>query len=444
MKRKLIPSKLDESTKAIDEIVAEIEQLGYDAEEVFAVRLAAEEAITNAVIHGNKEDPSKQVTVDYELTPRQVKICVQDEGEGFDPCMIPDPTNEENLLTPCGRGVLLMHKFMDDVSYTPKGNCVTLTKRRSASLSGGVIHNVEARVVSSVRFLGRFCRLRLNAPEIAAGIRPGQFVNALPGNAHVGKRSFGGWTEAREALGRDYSAKQPVLRRPFSLHRLYRNAEGEPDGTFSIAFAVLGPGTEALAGLSPGDTLGVLGPLGTPLELEGHRGLPAALVAGGMGLAPMLAVAEELSRIGRSTTLLIGGSAEDHIPARIAEPEDDGAPTLDEFRELGVEVKVVTEADDGVRTGLATDLLREHLEIGDGKREVIACGPREMLRETAGLCRASKVPCQVLMEEMMGCGFGACMSCSILTKKGLARVCVDGPAFDAEEILWEDEWGTGG
>ena len=440
MKRKLIPSRLGEAAKVIDEMVGQIERLGYDAQEVFAIRLAMEEAITNAIIHGNKLEPQKHVILDYELTPDQVKVCIEDEGEGFNLCDVPDPTNEENLLVPCGRGVLLMHRFMDSVDYTPKGNCVTLIKKRPVRAGRAGIQNAEVAVVSNTRFLGRFCRLRLEAAEIAATISPGQFVNVVAAEAREGKRSFGSWEEARSAIASNYSAGQPVLRRPFSLHFAHRDEEGRPDGTFSIVFAVVGVGTERLSALVPGDKVKVLGPLGKPLDLERHRDLPAALVAGGMGLAPMLAVAETLSRLERNTALLVGAPAMDHIPAYIASAESDGAPTLDEFREFGIEVKVVTEADDGVRTGLATDLLTEFLGPGKEKCEVIACGPREMLKEVAGLCRAFGVPCQVLMEEMMGCGFGACMSCSIATKKGLARVCIDGPAFDAEEICWEDEW----
>ena len=101
MKRKLIPSRLGEAAKVIDEIVGQIERLGYDAQEVFAIRLAMEEAITNAIIHGNKLDPQKHVILDYEFTPDQVKICIEDEGEGFNLCDVPDPTNEENLLISC-------------------------------------------------------------------------------------------------------------------------------------------------------------------------------------------------------------------------------------------------------------------------------------------------------------------------------------------------------
>ncbi len=444
MERKYLPSRMSEVAKTVDEIANRVEQLGYSSEEVFAVRLAAEEAITNAVIHGNKLDPTKHVILDCEFTPQQVKMCVEDEGEGFDPCSIPDPTDEENLLTPCGRGMLLMREFMDSVDYTPRGNCVILTKKKGAASGAGAIHRLEAQVLSNTPFLGRFCRLRLDAPEIAAAISAGQFVNILIGEERRGKRTFDEWDEVRRTLAPDYSSRRPFLRRPFSLHRLHRDEAGEPDGSFSVVFAVVGPGTEALASLKAGDKVNALGPLGRPVNLARHQDVPVALLAGGMGLAPMLAAAEELSRLDRQTVLLVGASAKDHIPAHMSPAESNGAPTLDEFRELGVDVRVVTEADDDIPTGLATDLLREFLAGRGEGCEVIACGPTAMLRETARLCSISKTPCQVLMEEMMGCGFGACMSCSIPTKSGPARVCIDGPAFDAEDILWEDGWARDG
>jgi len=134
---KVIPSKLDEAIRWIEEIVSQVERLGYGKEDIFSIRLCLEEALTNAIMHGNKENPQKSVVIEYELTPEQVKVCVEDEGEGFDPNELPDPTSNNHLLSLYGRGVFLMQQFMDNVSYNPKGNCITLIKRNQLAEQSG-------------------------------------------------------------------------------------------------------------------------------------------------------------------------------------------------------------------------------------------------------------------------------------------------------------------
>lgn len=120
---------LDVATSAV---IAALDQRGYDKASTFAVRLALEEALTNAVRHGNKEDPSRKVTLQFDIGEAEAIIEVQDEGEGFDPTAVPDPTAAENLDIPSGRGLMLMRSFMADVTIHPPGNRVTLRFRRSA------------------------------------------------------------------------------------------------------------------------------------------------------------------------------------------------------------------------------------------------------------------------------------------------------------------------
>ena len=120
---------LDVATSAV---IAALDQRGYDKASTFAVRLALEEALTNAVRHGNKEDPSRKVTLQFDIGDAEAIIEVQDEGEGFDPAAVPDPTAAENLDIPSGRGLMLMRSFMADVTIHPPGNRVTLRFRRSA------------------------------------------------------------------------------------------------------------------------------------------------------------------------------------------------------------------------------------------------------------------------------------------------------------------------
>lgn len=111
-----------------EEIASLLHSLGYVHEDVFAVRLAAEEAIINAIEHGNKSDTTKKVAVNYLLDPKKVEITVTDEGPGFDPDSVPDCTLGGNLCKCRGRGIALMRGFMDEVKYSEKGNSIRLVK----------------------------------------------------------------------------------------------------------------------------------------------------------------------------------------------------------------------------------------------------------------------------------------------------------------------------
>lgn len=113
------------------EVVEVIRAAGYDEASTFAVRLALEEAVANAFRHGNGEDPGKVVTVEFEVSPDRVWIAVEDEGGGFDPAAVPDPTEEANLEIPSGRGIMLMRAYMTDVSIVAPGNRVEMVFRPS-------------------------------------------------------------------------------------------------------------------------------------------------------------------------------------------------------------------------------------------------------------------------------------------------------------------------
>jgi serine/threonine-protein kinase RsbW len=119
-----------EISAAVDAIVGEMVPLGYSKSEVFAARLGLEEALVNAVKHGNREDPGKCVQLGYQVTAEELVAEVVDEGPGFCPELLPDPFLSDNLLRPCGRGVFLMRAYMTWVHFNAKGNGVTLCKRR--------------------------------------------------------------------------------------------------------------------------------------------------------------------------------------------------------------------------------------------------------------------------------------------------------------------------
>lgn len=128
-----IPSELDAAERIQDRIIALVEQHGFTARDVFGMRLALEEAIVNAIKHGNRMDPDKSVQIHCEVDDARAFVRVEDEGPGFNPTDIPDPTAEENLEKPGGRGIMLMRAFMTRVEYVGDGNIVELEKRRDAS-----------------------------------------------------------------------------------------------------------------------------------------------------------------------------------------------------------------------------------------------------------------------------------------------------------------------
>jgi serine/threonine-protein kinase RsbW len=131
-RRDVLPNRRDAMERAARDVIEALEAGSYDPTAVFAIRLALEEALTNAFKHGNREDPKKTVTVQCAIEPRRVVIEISDEGPGFDPGTVPDPTAEENIEIPSGRGIVLMQSFMTKVEYLPPGNRVRLVYEKPA------------------------------------------------------------------------------------------------------------------------------------------------------------------------------------------------------------------------------------------------------------------------------------------------------------------------
>ncbi len=129
-----IPSDTAAGQEVQERIIDVLEQLNYPSRDVFGVRLALEEALVNAIKHGNRMDPHKQVRVKCEVTNERVRIEIEDEGNGFRPDHVPDPTREENLEKPCGRGIMLMRAFLNVVEYNDVGNCVFLEKIKNVDV----------------------------------------------------------------------------------------------------------------------------------------------------------------------------------------------------------------------------------------------------------------------------------------------------------------------
>jgi serine/threonine-protein kinase RsbW len=131
-----VPSKSGASRRIIHEVLKKLRTHGWTREEIFGVHLALEEGLMNAIKHGNGSDASKRVHLRCHLSPERILIEIRDEGLGFNPAAIPDPTQEMNLEAPSGRGVMLMRAYMSRVEFNECGNCVTMEKQRGNRAAG--------------------------------------------------------------------------------------------------------------------------------------------------------------------------------------------------------------------------------------------------------------------------------------------------------------------
>lgn len=269
-----------------------------------------------------------------------------------------------------------------------------------------------ARVAEHVRLAERTRRVRLETAEIAAAIRPGQFVMLrLPGTT------------------------DPLLGRPFALYDTVLGADGTPAG-IDVVYLVVGKMTSKLAEVQPGEALEVWGPLGKPF-LDVGTPDHVRLVAGGIGQTPFLAYTREL--LG---TRGYGGNR----PRKQAEKVSlyygmrtaALAAGLDDFRAVGAEVHLASDDGSVGYKGYVTQLLESHGPGGP----LVGCGPEPMLHNLTKLAARWGVPCQVSLETPMACGFGACFSCVTKVKQpdgdwDYKRVCIDGPTFDAAQLVWD-------
>lgn len=127
----VIPSDLNEARHLHDYIESQLQQCHFEDKEIFGIRLAVEEAIVNAIKHGNQMDRGKKVRVRFHVRPGRFDVGVTDEGPGYEPDDVPDPLADENLERPSGRGLFLMQHYMTEVVVHPPGNCLTMSKIRT-------------------------------------------------------------------------------------------------------------------------------------------------------------------------------------------------------------------------------------------------------------------------------------------------------------------------
>jgi serine/threonine-protein kinase RsbW len=129
--RFVITAQLDNRRDVQQQILDLVQRNGFEGQEFFAINLALEEALTNAIKHGNRSDPAKKVIVEARVTPKRVEVLVEDEGPGFDRKSVPDPTESQNLEKCCGRGILLIEAYMNRVSWDRGGRRLKMVKLNS-------------------------------------------------------------------------------------------------------------------------------------------------------------------------------------------------------------------------------------------------------------------------------------------------------------------------
>lgn len=255
--------------------------------------------------------------------------------------------------------------------------------------SQNMIKQITAPIVSNTEIMPHINLLWLHAPEIAAVAQPGQFVMVRCGDNH-----------------------DPLLRRPISIHRVAGKER------IALLFHIVGKGTERLATYRKGDIIDLYGPLGNGFSL-----LPSSrhmlMIAGGIGIAPLIFLAERALKTGCSVKLLLGAQQ---------------ASLLYPGNLLPASMDIFTATDDGSagKKGLVTEFMNDFVHQAD---QVFACGPAAMYKSIADQKCVIDKPVQISLEARMGCGLGACYSCTVKAKQGLKQVCQDGPVFDLKDIL---------
>lgn len=231
----------------------------------------------------------------------------------------------------------------------------------------------------------------VKAPEIVESAQPGQFVMV-------------------RCCGDGYD---PLLRRPLSIHRI----NGK---TLALLYAVVGRGTEWLSQRQEGDVLDIIGALGNGFSAK-QNSKKLLLVAGGIGIASLVFLAESALESGHEVTMLYGARE-----SSLLYPES----------ELPAGLKFVIVTEDGSRgqKGLITDALPDCVAEDD---QVFACGPTSMYRALSSMEELVGKPVQVSLEQVLGCGYGVCYGCTIDTENGPRKVCQDGPVFDLKDIIWD-------
>lgn len=288
----------------------------------------------------------------------------------------------------------------------------------------------EARVLANRQVCREHYRLVLEARGFPHA-EPGQFVQLLCHDSAV-------------PLGR----ADTFVRRPFSLGGLI---EQSGSSHLVILHRAIGPGTRWLARLGEGQQVSVLGPLGGAFSIPQNRST-AWLVAGGIGLPPLIWFAEALRRAGQTVVAFCGARSADLLPltrrAGTAVKGCEPGLGFEEFAAHGVPVVVATDDGSLGYPGVVSSAFQEYADAHANEHArvtVYTCGPEVMMRAVAGMAEARDLPCQVCLERVMACGMGTCQSCVVRIRDSedhegwrYRLCCTDGPVFDSRRVIWQD------
>ncbi|MGN6607457.1 MAG: dihydroorotate dehydrogenase electron transfer subunit [Jatrophihabitans sp.] len=263
----------------------------------------------------------------------------------------------------------------------------------------------EQAEIFALQKVGDYVQFTVIAPKIAQDAKPGQFVAV--------------------AVGGENTAM--ILRRSFAL--LSATPSGDFAGTVQFVVADAGAGTRWLTQRRTGDVIDIVGPLGVPFPLPSSP-VPAVLVGGGYGTAPLLPLAQALKANGSEVEFVLGASTSTRLFGELA------------AKRLAGRVTVTTDDGTSGQRGIVTDVLPEVIERVRAQI-VYACGPMGMLRAVSELAQAFRIHAQVAVEESMACGIGVCMTCvlPVVGDDGYSRFvrsCVEGPIFDGTRVRWRD------
>lgn len=278
------------------------------------------------------------------------------------------------------------------------GTATDLSGAADASISPyGVGRSVDGRVAAVEPVMGDSALLTVTVPPaVAREVRAGRFF---------------------DILCRSEDSVDPLLRRPYSVFT------ADPAGSLTFLVRPFGRGSRWLARRAIGEGLDLLGPLGNTFTV-GPQAQNLVMVAGGVGVAPLVMLAEQAVAARQSVVFLMGAATGDELLAASYLP---GA------------VEYVVATDDGSRghRGFVTDLVPAYVRWAD---QIFACGPEPMYRSLAAVVLPLRVgrrpPVQVSMERDMACGFGACLGCVVETRHGMQASCVQGPVFDMDDVIW--------
>ncbi len=276
----------------------------------------------------------------------------------------------------------------------------------------------SAEVIENVPLARDTWRIRLACPEMARRFLPGQFL-----------------------MMRLSGSDDPLLARPLALYDTAIDSRGEPIG-IDVVYLTLGKMTTRLARCGHGQGIEIWGPLGNGFPVDRIEHL--ILVAGGIGQTPFMALAQECLGRRRYGDPQRAAATVDRVTLCYGARRAEYLAGVEDFRSLGVDVRISTDDGSAGHRGFVTEILRHTLaeSTGTSNRRIICCGPERMLAAVARIAEETATPCLASLETPMACGIGICFSCVAKVRDDAGgwdyrRTCVEGPIFDAARIVWE-------